>query len=380
MPSCSSLAARGSAPSARPWPKRFPRHHRPGTRQPARGHRLPGDRVCRAGAGGARLDRCSLRRFTASPRHLAAQCWRHAPWREGSHETCLLTLPDGQVVARLGGPDPAIEAAVMAAARRSVPVPRVLLVMPSAAEAEDARPVMILEHVAGTPLSQVLSAGEFTGTAAGELGAEVGRVVAGIAAATFGHRGFFADEHLTVRAEPPWSQQLPSFAATCMAATAASRLDAATRRAWLDLCAAHAPALVSIDHHTRLVHADINPRTSWSPAREAASASTPSWTGSSAPPDALTATPRTWPGSAPATPPASGPASAPPLPVTSPPACRSLRTGPTWGASWTCSPSATWSPAQPVIPSQIKRRSRSGAGSPEAYPERVTWAAEGVAH
>jgi hypothetical protein len=34
-----------------------------------------------------------------------------------SHETCLLTLADGQVVARAGGPDPAIEAAVMAAAR-----------------------------------------------------------------------------------------------------------------------------------------------------------------------------------------------------------------------------------------------------------------------
>ena len=38
------------------------------------------------------------------------------------------------------------------------------------------------------------------------------------------------------------------------------RLDAATRRAWVvDLCAAHAPpALVSVDDHTRLSHADIN--------------------------------------------------------------------------------------------------------------------------
>jgi len=34
-----------------------------------------------------------------------------------SHETCLLTLADGHVVGRLGGPDPAIEAAVMAAGR-----------------------------------------------------------------------------------------------------------------------------------------------------------------------------------------------------------------------------------------------------------------------
>ena len=111
------------------------------------------------------------------------------------HETCLLTLTDGQVVARLGGPDPAIEAAVMAAARRYVPVPQVLLVMPPAPADERARPAMVLEHVAGTPLSQVLCAGEFTGTALGELGAEVGRVVAGIGAATFGRWGFFADEH-----------------------------------------------------------------------------------------------------------------------------------------------------------------------------------------
>ena len=85
-----------------------------------------------------------------------------------SHETCLLTLTDGQVVARLGGPDPAIEAAVMAAARRCVPVPQVLLVMPPAAVHEGAaRPAMVLEHVAGTPLSQVLRGGEFTRGGAG---------------------------------------------------------------------------------------------------------------------------------------------------------------------------------------------------------------------
>lgn len=118
-----------------------------------------------------------------------------------SHETCLLTLTDGQVVARLGGPDPAIEAAVMAVARRHVPVPQVLLIMPTAAVEEGARRAMVLEHVAGTPLSQVLSGGDFTGAALGELGAEVGRTVAGIGAATFDRPGFLADEHLTVRAE-----------------------------------------------------------------------------------------------------------------------------------------------------------------------------------
>jgi aminoglycoside phosphotransferase (APT) family kinase protein len=177
-----------------------------------------------------------------------------------SHETCLLTLTDGQVVARLGGPDHAIEAAVMAAARRYVPVPQVLLVVPPAAVHEGARPAMVLEYVAGTPLSEVLAVGEFSETALGELGAEVGRVVAGIGAATFDRRGFFVDEHLTVRAEPPWSQQLPGFAAACMAATPDARLDRATRRAWVDMCADHAPALMSIDDHTQLVHADINPK------------------------------------------------------------------------------------------------------------------------
>lgn len=177
-----------------------------------------------------------------------------------SHETRLLTLPDGEVVVRLGGPDPAIEAAVMAAARRHVPIPRVLRVMPAG---EGTRPAMVLEYVAGTPLSQVLArdaSDGFNRMSLGDLGAEVGRVVAGIGAVTFECRGFFADERLSVRAERPWSRQLREFAETCMAATPEARLDRATRRAWVDLCEGHAPALTRIDDHTRLVHADINPK------------------------------------------------------------------------------------------------------------------------
>jgi Ser/Thr protein kinase RdoA (MazF antagonist) len=88
----------------------------------------------------------------------------------------------------------------------------------------------------------------------------VGRVVAGIGAVTFECRGFFTDEHLSVRAERPWSQQLCEVAESCMAAAPAARLDQATRRAWVKLCATHAPALTRIDDHTRLVHADINPK------------------------------------------------------------------------------------------------------------------------
>lgn len=174
------------------------------------------------------------------------------------HETCLLTLTDGQVVARLGGADPAIEAAVMATAGDHVPVPRVLLTMPPAGDS--VRPAMVLEHVSGTLLSDVLSSSEFSEPELTELGAEVGRVVAGIGAVPLQRPGFFADEHLTVAPERPWSRQLAEIAAACMAATPDARLDLATRTAWEKLCAAHAPALTAIDHYARLVHSYINPK------------------------------------------------------------------------------------------------------------------------
>jgi aminoglycoside phosphotransferase (APT) family kinase protein len=173
-----------------------------------------------------------------------------------SHETRLLTLADGQVVARFGGPDPAIEAAVMAAGRRLVPVPEVLLVLPAAGD--ELRPAMVISYVDGVPLSQILTDGDLERPAS--LGAEVGRVVSKIAATTFDHRGFFADGDLTVRAAPPWSEQLAEFADGCMAAVPDGRLDATARRAWVELCAVHAPALKSVDSHARLVHADINPK------------------------------------------------------------------------------------------------------------------------
>jgi Ser/Thr protein kinase RdoA (MazF antagonist) len=175
-----------------------------------------------------------------------------------SHETCLLTLTDGRVVVRIGGPDPAIEAAVMEAARHHVPVPRVLLVVPSPDDGAT-RPVMVLEHVAGTPLSQVLT-DEISRTSLRELGSEVGRIAARIGSVTFDRRGFFADERLTVREEPPWSEQLPGFAESCMSRTPEARLDQETRRAWAELCTAQAPALARIDDHTRLVHSDLNPK------------------------------------------------------------------------------------------------------------------------
>ncbi len=42
--------------------------------------------------------------------------------------------------------------------------------------------------------------------------------------------------------------------------TPLTRLDPATRRAWVGLCEVHAPALVAVDDHARLVHADVNPK------------------------------------------------------------------------------------------------------------------------
>jgi Ser/Thr protein kinase RdoA (MazF antagonist) len=172
-----------------------------------------------------------------------------------SHETSLLTLDGGgHVVARLGGPDPAVEAAVMALGRRHAPVPEVLAVLPATAHT---RPAMVLAHVPGTPLSHVLADG---GAGMAALGAEVGRVVAGIGAATLDRPGFFAGADLAVTAVPPWSAQLPGFAEACMAKTPDERLDKATRLSWSDLCAAHAPALTRIDGEARLVHSDVNPK------------------------------------------------------------------------------------------------------------------------
>ena len=119
---------------------------------------------------------------------------------------------------------------------------------------------MVIEYVNGVVLSAVLAQGDLGRSEAGELGAEVGRVVAGVAAVEFDRRGFFVDGVLTVKEEQPWSQQLAGFAERCMAAVPESRLDGGTRRAWTRLCAVNASALRSVDDHTRLVHADINPK------------------------------------------------------------------------------------------------------------------------
>jgi aminoglycoside phosphotransferase (APT) family kinase protein len=173
-----------------------------------------------------------------------------------SHETCLLTLAGGdRVVVRLGGTDPAIEAAVMVQGGTRVPVPRVLRVVP--AGGESVRPAMVLEYAAGTALSDVLAGG---GAGLAGLGAEVGRVIAGIGAVSFDRPGFFGDRGLGVREMAPWSRQLPEFAANCMDAVPAERLDPGTRHAWAELCARHAPALAAVDGDARLVHADANPK------------------------------------------------------------------------------------------------------------------------
>jgi aminoglycoside phosphotransferase (APT) family kinase protein len=177
-----------------------------------------------------------------------------------SHETCLLELGAERLVVRLGGTDPGIEAAVMTAARRHVPVPAVLHVLP-AAENQPARPAMVLEFVAGTPLGEVLSGEDSADKKSmAELGAEVGRVFGRIGRVTFGRPGFFTGADLAVGDMDPWSEQLPEMTAAWMAATPDSRLDMQSRRAWIRLCETHAPALQRIDGQARLVHADANPK------------------------------------------------------------------------------------------------------------------------
>lgn len=163
-----------------------------------------------------------------------------------SHETTLLELADRKVVARFGGGDPAIEAAVMALA--PVPVPEVLLVEEAA---------MAIAFVEGDALSRVLE------TAPGDvraLGQEVGRVIAAIGDVSFDAPGFFTGAKLTVGPQPPWSEQLVPFAERCLAKTPDERLDPAARAAWLTLCAGHAPALTAVDADARLAHADVNPK------------------------------------------------------------------------------------------------------------------------
>lgn len=177
-----------------------------------------------------------------------------------SHETSLLALAGGgRVVVRLGGPDHGVEAAVMAAARRHVPVPDVFKVFPAGSGEGSGRSVMVLEYVVGTALSEVLG-GETDAVELRRLGAVVGQVAACVSTVTFERPGFFADSELSVAPGPPWSRQLSEFAAHCMTVAPEERLDAATRTAWARLCATHAPALVRVDGHARLVHSDLNPK------------------------------------------------------------------------------------------------------------------------
>lgn len=175
-----------------------------------------------------------------------------------SHETTLVTLKNGRVVARFGGSDPRIEAAAMIRAGQAVPVPEVLEVLLAPSERD--RTGMVLSYIEGTTLSEVLRENRYPKDEIMALGREVGRVVARIGTVAFDRPGFFADQSLAVRKETPWSVQLPTLSEQCMVATPPSRLDETTRAAWVALCARHAPALRSVDTQCRLVHADMNPK------------------------------------------------------------------------------------------------------------------------
>ncbi|HET9896980.1 MAG TPA: phosphotransferase [Streptosporangiaceae bacterium] len=92
------------------------------------------------------------------------------------------------------------------------------------------------------------------------LGAEVGRVSAGIGQVRFERPGFLADRTLSVTRHKPRSRQLAEFAAACMDAVPRARLDSASRKAWAGMCAEHAEALAVVDASAQLVHADFNPK------------------------------------------------------------------------------------------------------------------------
>jgi aminoglycoside phosphotransferase (APT) family kinase protein len=161
-------------------------------------------------------------------------------------------------------------------AREHVPVPEVLRVVPvpgampvpdpataDGTERPVVRPVMVLEYVDGTPLSDALGDGVGGPNEPGdmnELGVVVGEAFGDIGAVELARPGFFAGPDLAVGDMPPWSKQLPGMAVNCMDRAPGSRLDPAARQAWIDLCTVHAPALASIDAQARLVHADANPK------------------------------------------------------------------------------------------------------------------------
>ena len=175
-----------------------------------------------------------------------------------SHETCAVELGSDTVVVRLGGGSPAIEAEVMRLAGAHVPVPRVRHVQESASA--DMRPFMVIDHVEGVALSEVLEFDdapddlESLGVAVAEVSLRIGAVTVAT------QPGFFANAELCVPPESPWSEQLPEVATQCMVRTPDERLDAGTRDAWIELCTKRAPWLAEIDDQARLVHSDFNPK------------------------------------------------------------------------------------------------------------------------
>ena len=120
------------------------------------------------------------------------------------------------------------------------------------------RPAMVLEYVAGTPLSDVLAAGGDGMAAARRRGRAGDR----------GRRGGGIRPPGLLRRPGP---RRAGDAAVVAAARRVRRelhgrgprrsaLTRAARRAWAGLCAAHAPALAAVDDQARLVHADVNPK------------------------------------------------------------------------------------------------------------------------
>ncbi|HLR85291.1 MAG TPA: hypothetical protein VK059_10085 [Nocardioidaceae bacterium] len=90
-----------------------------------------------------------------------------------SHETCVVEFAGGAVVVRLGGGAPTVEAEVMRRAGEHVPVPGIRVVHESADR--DVRSFMVIDHVAGVALSDVLDS-EVSADDLGVLGVAVAKV------------------------------------------------------------------------------------------------------------------------------------------------------------------------------------------------------------
>jgi aminoglycoside phosphotransferase (APT) family kinase protein len=171
------------------------------------------------------------------------------------NESLRLTTSDGEAFLlrrHLRGDTAAVEAAVMARVRDTVPVPQIVYADPSGEIL--GTPVTVSRFVSGVTADRALDAG---GDAA-RIGVAVGEVLARIGAYTFSRAGFFHGPQLDPR---PLTGQgdLAAFVRERIARPAvADVLSAGERDAFLRAVDDVAPAVRAVDGARCLVHGDFN--------------------------------------------------------------------------------------------------------------------------